>query len=729
MEHYAHSENDCGCRELLRDHLQHVAERAAEYAATIAASEEARAAGLLHDLGKYGELFGRRLEAPAQVMGVDHWSPGAAAARVRYGKRDPHLPVALECVIAGHHVGLKQAVQPLRTDTQASLRNAATSLTVYAQQLGAPNAVAFHERFQKENPKLPALKQSIYAAGDPHAVAGMLDLRMLFSALVDADYIETEAHFQGTVEQPRVYRKPGPNLQAKEAFQLVVDYVRERRRTVRDERGASDETIALRDELLDLCLAAAEGGRGIYTLTAPTGAGKTLAMLAFALKHARIHSGEKPIRRVVAVIPFLTIIEQTASEYRKIFEPHFGRDYVIEDHSQAGTSVRGVQTEAAQVPPRELSVRDDGVTARDRQRLLAENYDAPLIVATSVQVLESLFASRPRACRKLHHLANSVLLFDEVQTLPPPLAIVTLAAVSRLVERYGCTAVFATATQPAFEHLHNEVAAQCKRGWQPDDEIVHQTARFFARVAHRTDVTWRLHEPISWQDLAWELARKEIDQVLCVVNLKRHAIELVEGLRKLRIADGLLHLSTNLCPAHREAVLREVRRRLDQKMPCRLIATQCIEAGVDVDFPAVYRALGPLDAIIQAAGRCNRGGMHPIPGRVVVFVPQRQREDEKLYPPGYGEAAEHTRAFVLQRISRDGPDQAKKLIHEPKVIQDYFRSFYDLSGNTRVPNDISDALDARDFQRVAEAYRLIASTKRYFVGLALTSAADRDILP
>lgn len=699
---YAHSENDGGTKEALCQHLGFVANRAAEYASLLGAAEEARAAGLLHDLGKYSERFGQRLTDPT-VSGVDHWSPGAAAARILYGSKNPAKAVALAAAIEGHHLGLSEA-------KVISLPEADTALGEQARNLGLPDKDAFHRRFRGENPKPPSFARSIYDALDPHAVAGMLDLRMLFSALVDADFIETEAHFRGSREAPRVYRREGPELQAAPALELVRTYIRSRRKEVETCADASSDTVELREQLLESCLAAAEGDRGIYTLTGPTGSGKTLAMLAFGLAHAVRHGGPRGMRRIITVIPFLTIIEQTASDYRKIFEPHFGPEYLVEDHSHAGTGARGARHDRPPLKAAPLDQARDGVRQRDRGRLLAENYDAPLIVATSVQVLESLFANRPKPCRKLHRLARSVLLFDEVQTLPPCLAVVTLAAVARLVEGYDCTAVFATATQPAFEHLHTEVATQCRCGWKPDPIVPADTQkRMFDTSSRRTWVDWRLDEEITWPDLAKELADDENRQVLCIVNLKRHAVALLGKLDELSVGDGLLHLSTNLCPLHREAVLEEVKQRLKGGAPCRLVATQCVEAGVDVDFPAAYRALAPLEAIAQAAGRCNRGGIGHVPGKVTVFVPERQNNREFRYPPGYGDAAEHARDFVLRRMRERGREWAERLIHDPEAMREYFESFYELTGKAKIPDELADALEARDFERLAQAYRLIQS--------------------
>jgi CRISPR-associated endonuclease Cas3-HD len=721
MEYLAHSANRAGRVESNREHLSFVADRAALFARSLNAESEGRAAGLLHDLGKFGDRFQQRIERPHIVQGVDHWSFGAEAAWLQYGAKTPSLAVALSCAIRGHHIGLQQAP----ADPKACRDGASAKLVTLASELGETDYRAIVTRFAECGLVLPApWRRSIYLDEDPASVAAMLDVRMLFSALVDADYIETEAHFSGTRDKPRVYRDPAPSLEPGRAMARLLDHIEQ----VKREDDSATAVVDLREALRADCLAAAAGRRGIYTLTAPTGTGKTLAMLAFALHHASTHSaGEFSIRRIVLTIPFLTIIEQTANIYRGVFrQPEFGASYVIEDHSQAGTEVRGTDEGGDRRRVEPLTINDDGTreSNRERRRLLAENWDAPIVITTSVQMLESLFANRPRPCRKLHRLANSILLFDEVQTLPAKLAVATLAAVSRLVERYGCTAVFATATQPAFEHLQSDVRNHCARGWLPEEVVRPGTLeRMFHVSADRAHVEWRLDGSISWESLAQELAGHK--QLLCVVNLKRHAKQLVELLQSLTEAAGFFHLSTNLCPAHRNAVLAEVRRRLKKgHRQCRLIATQCIEAGVDVDFPIAYRALGPLEAIAQVAGRCNRGGKRPR-CRVIVFVPQKGRDEAALYPPGYGEAAEHARIFVHDFIRRNGAEAAAKLIHDPDAIAACFRQLYDISGGTRMPSDLADALVARDFERVAAEYRLIASdTVRVLVPYDETSYSE-----
>ena len=510
---------------------------------------------------------------------------------------------------------------------------------------------------QADGLDIPGLDNSVYDRAAP-ALSRMLDTRMLFSALVDADYIETEAHFAGDGEYR--YRTEVAPLDLDSAIEELARY------TVALSRDASPEVQAVRDTLLKTCLDAALSPAGLFTLTAPTGSGKTLAMLAFALEHARHHG----LRRVVVAIPYLSIIEQTARVYRCAL----GDEFVLEQHGLAA-------------PP------------SDEIGLHADNWDAPLVVTTHVQLLESLFANNSRRCRKLHRLADSVVLFDEVQLLPPELAVPTLAALSHLSRRYRASVVFATATQPAFDTLHGRVSELAATGWRPR-EIVAGSAGMFDRL-RRVDVSWELERPVSWNKLRKRLLA--LEQVLCVVNLKRHAIDLAELLRG---TDGLFHLSTNMCPVHRQQVLAAVRVRLDSNRTCRLVSTQCVEAGVDVDFPTVFRALGPLDSIAQAAGRCNRAGKLPS-GSLVVFVP----EDEG-YPGGaYTRATSVTRMLIA-----DGAD-----LHDPATYRKYYQLYYELTkvtdGESGRARRLTAAIRSEDYERCADEYRIIATDSiRVLVG-------------
>jgi len=588
-----------------------------------------------------------------------------------------HKGIAAALAIQGHHIGLQKAIKDaLRSSLDPKKLEKSHPLGL---RLSENDPAALLEAFQHDGLQLPGAEtigKSLYPGSEFHRVASMLDVRMLFSALVDADFVETEAHLR-----PDAGRKVGPALQVERDKSVLSHYLQR----LSGESDASSTVNQLRADLLQACTGASARPTGLFTLTAPTGAGKTLSMLSFALNHALVND----LRRIVVVIPYLSIIEQTVEAYRKVFETLREHEdpnhYILEDHSLAGTK-RGEGDSG----PEDADMEDE---ARRTSRLLAENWDAPIVVTTSVQFLESLFANRPSACRKLHRLARSVVLFDEVQTLRVDLVVPTLATLSRLAERYGSTVVFSTATQPAFGHLNPAISRYCRRGWEPS-EIVPQNLNLFER-AKRTFVEWPidLEHSISWVDLSERLAKDS--QALCIVNLKRHALVLYREL-KAKKTEGLLHLSTNMCPAHRRQVLEEVKRRLLEAVPCLLISTQCVEAGVDLDFPTVFRAWGPLEAIAQAAGRCNRNGKSQV-GKVHVFVPE-----EENYPDGaYRQAADVTRILFNQRAN-DPLD-----IDSPQTFEKYYRDLYDLTEPQNRNAALTEALAGLDFDGTAGQYRVI----------------------
>lgn len=661
--YFAHSANEVGHWHPLLTHLSAVSHLAGKFSSSMNWSSEAKLAGLLHDLGKFGDLFQARLRD--EESGLDHWSAGAWVAL-------EHKCAAAALAIQGHHIGL----QSLASSDLARLNPKWLAEHPQSLRLTAPDLQILKNRFANEGLATPEVEHSMLGRALGATVPTMLDVRMLFSALVDADYLDTEAHFEGDASGKR-YRPSGPRLDAACALKAVLSKIEQTQANT----TASQDVQNVRRDLLKACLQGAELDSGLFTLTAPTGSGKTLAMLAFALAHAVKHG----LERVVMVIPYLTITEQTARTYRDIFAPVFGQEFLIEHHSLAGLGKEKIQqdNEGAAGQPS---------YAERRRRLLAENWDAPLIVTTSVQLLESLFSNRPSACRKLHRLQQSVILFDEAQTLPAHLAVPTLAALSHLSTTYRSSLVFATATQPAFAHLDKAVLETKAPGWQPR-EIVPDPSALFAPMK-RVEFDWDSPDaPVTWDDLAGQLAKSP--QSLCIVNLKRHAKVLWEKLDD----PATLHLSTNLCAGHRENVLKAVRERLAADQPVRLVATQCVEAGVDLDFPAVMRAWGPLDAIIQAAGRCNREGRRSQLGQLRVFTP-----DDTGYPTDNYQQATQIAQMIFRRHGAAGMK-----LNDPAFITAYYRELYDLAGVTQAPasREILKAVEAGSFPDVASLYRLI----------------------
>jgi CRISPR-associated endonuclease/helicase Cas3 len=394
MTYYAHSKNAFGVRHRLADHLDAVSRLAEGFAKATCFSEEAGLAGLLHDLGKYGDKFQARLRGEEQ--GLDHWSQGAWLALTE------HKAIAAALAIQGHHIGLQHlncqalrglGLKRLEENHPLQLRLSEAKLEALKDRLGADD-------LKVETPLRTALGNDLDSRLDR-----MLDVRMLFSALVDADFLDTEAHFNGT-ETGKQYRQPGPELQPGQALAVLLAHIE---KNLEKNTRAERKVASVRRALREACLRAAEQETGLFTLTAPTGSGKTLAMLAFALAHAKKHS----LQRVVMVIPYLSIIEQTAAIYRDIFKSPFSEEYMLEHHSLAGGGQESCISDAE-------GKAGKGESTERRRQLLAENWDAPLIVTTSVQMLESLFSNRPSNCRKLHRLAHSVILLSPIGRVKTP---------------------------------------------------------------------------------------------------------------------------------------------------------------------------------------------------------------------------------------------------------------------------------------------------------------------
>lgn len=370
--------------------------------------------------------------------------------------------------------------------------------------------------------------------------------------------------------------------------------------------------------------------------------GKTLALLHFALRHCLKHGKQ----RIIMVLPFLTLAEQSAEVYSKIIPD------VLIDHSQS-------------------DLPEDAWE-------LAARWSAPVIITTSVRFFESLFSDRPAACRKLHNIANSVVLFDEAQSLPADLTSVTLRAVNELCSRYHTTMVFSTATQPDFSARKNLT-------WKPR-EILPESGEMF-RALQRVKVEWRFGEDTPLETIAEEMSGQ--DSVCAIVNLRRHARQIVGRLSELCPKDTVFYLTTDLCPAHRSKQIKRIRERLKNNLPCRVVATQCIEAGVDLDFRTMYRALAPLDAIIQAAGRCNRNG--GAMGRVTVFCPADPRMP---YPDQWYSNA----AVTVQEM------EPPFSIHDPENVREYYRRLFH---GKKDKQKLRAAIDSRSFAQTAAEYRLI----------------------
>ena len=644
---------------LLADHLHAVAALAAEFSDGFGSREWGYLAGLWHDLGKYRDGFQRYIRQSrdpdahieGRVVGRDktHSVAGALHAINTLGSGHGTL---LAFLIAGHHAGLP--------DHEPS-DGAGGSLK--ARLASDDGKREYAEAVAQSIPAniLTGEKPEAFFPGGAEGFA--LWLRMLFSCLVDADFLDTEAYFD---PEKVAQRGNHPSLaQMKLALDAYLDAMS--KRAMHD--GLSPVN-ASRAEALAACREKAVLPPGFFTLTVPTGGGKTLSSLAFALEHALAHGK----RRVVYAIPYTSIIEQNAKVFRDVFKP-LGENVVVEHHSNLDVDEK----------------KEDHAN-----RLAAENWNAPLIVTTNVQLFESLHAARTSQCRKLHNLVGSVIVLDEAQMLPRDFLAPVLRVLKLLVAHYGVTVVLCTATQPMLASRHEPMTnRRLLDGIDYAREIIAAPDTLFDAL-QRVDVhlpdDFNAHR--SWPEIADDIRRH--DCVLAIVYTRKDARELFDLLRD----EDAIHLSALMCAEHRSAALKGVRERLDARRdgtstrPLRVVSTQLVEAGVDLDFPVVYRALAGMDSIAQAAGRCNREGKLGTRGQVHVFTPP-QPPPPGLLKQGYQTTIELARTRML----------ADPLA--PETFRKYFDLLYgqgDLDSN-----DILGLLkpDRAAFRTAAQKFRLI----------------------
>ena len=640
--------------QLLNEHLRHVGALAEAFAreaspADVTFHQAARAAGLLHDLGKYTPEFQDKIRG-APHLKAPHSAHGAAVAR------DAKVLEAA-FAIAGHHAGLpnpKGGTPCLWERTEAVARALADLW---------PVAV-------KDCPELSLcrdLRPPSPAATDAFDVR----TRMLFSCLVDADRIDSSGDYRS-----------GASLDAASRLDRLLAFVAERAAKVPE-----GPVKRARMAVLEACRSAAARASNLFSLTVPTGGAKTLSSMAFALQRALAFPN---IRRVIVVIPYLSIIEQNA----QVFVDALGPGAILEHHSG--------DTEARD---------DEDAYENPARRRATENWDAPIIVTTSVRFFESLFSHRPSELRRAHNIARSVVILDEVQTLPRKFIQPILSIMQDLAANWNTTFLFCTATQPAFERSTSEDPR-----WPPNtvQEVMPEPRELF-RQLKRVEVEWPSRKS-TWKEIAGALV--EAGRALSIVNTRKHAFDLYREVMRSPPIDGasVFHLSTRMCPAHRLKTIAEIKARLDLPgAPCIVVSTQLVEAGVDFDFPVVYRAVGPLDSIAQAAGRCDREGLltaasgRPA-GRVVVFQP----ENNELPPGVYTEATERTQALIRQGgLSIDNPD----------CIRQYFDRLY---GEANLGREIQGFRERLRFRDVGEEFKMIDdNTQSIFVPY---DPAARDLI-
>lgn len=633
----AHISQD-GRAQTVEDHLQGTAELCGRFAAKFGEEDRGRLLGYAHDIGKCSEAFQKRLYGGLKV---DHATAGAIEC-AKVGENE------MACCVVGHHGGLPDFGNA-RTDYPGAptcagrIKKACTG--------GIP---PYHW-----NGKLP----------DPGGKPALKDLfsmsvwvRMLYSCLVDADYLDTEKFMTEAVPQ-----RGGSDLLPTLLERLNV--------YVKPWFPGNTELNKNRCAILASCMEKASLPRGIYSLTVPTGGGKTVSSLAFALKHA-VKNG---LDRVIYVIPYTSIIEQNAAVFREIL----GENNVVEHHS--GTS---------------FDDNEETGTENCFQKLAAENWDAPVIVTTAVQFFESMYANRPSQCRKLHNISNSVIIFDEAQMIPTARLLPCVGAMASLASQFRSTILLCTATQPALGDLFRRFSSD-----QHITELCPQTEEN-DRIFHR--VTYRDGGVLSEEALAEELRQR--NQALCIVNTRKAAQTLYARLPE----EGRFHLSTLMYPAHRKQVLDAIRERLKNGLPCRVVSTSLIEAGVDVDFPAVWREIAGLDSVAQAAGRCNREGKRAASESVLTYF-----QSEHAVP-------------ILQRIHVRAAQEALKNHRDPgdpKTMDGYFSVLRSLIGENMDASGTIRTLQENPlpFETVAKGFHLI-DQETYTVYIP-RDAGERICLP
>lgn len=669
--YYAHSivGTDKSFWQTLPVHSHNVSALASSFGKSIGIVDAAARAGLLHDLGKFTAAFQRRISGSGES--AEHSIQGAwVAQEMATTSSEKIMADLIASAIAGHHAGLPDTVNQDRPDASLTARldrHAGSGLDpAWKTELAVGSASA---------PGMPASFK--WNSADKSAFAFQISVlgRMLFSCLVDADYKDTEA-FYADAEGKQVDRD-WPTLQER-LTTLIEAYDAHM-------AGKADTTTQLgrlRGDILAYVRAGAAMEPGLFTLTVPTGGGKTLASLGFALDHAKLHGHN----RIIVAIPFTSIIDQTVDVFGKAFDGAAPDDVLLAHHSA--------------IDDEDMSRRQPkGVAGKDKLKLAMEDWAAPIVATTNVQLLESLFASRTSRARKLHNIAGSIIILDEAQTLPRHLLVPSVRMLDELANNYGCTIVLCTATQPAldarnFAPGHPAGLKLEGRELAPDPE----------RLAEQLSRVTILRTKDKLSDTALAKALQETDQGLVIVNSRQHARALYQLCKEAGL-DGLVHLTTRQYAAHRRRILSDVRARLKDGKPCRVIATSLVEAGVDLDFPRVWRAAAGLDQIAQAAGRCNREGRRDKTDSIVTVF---ESEDHKS-PPEIAQLAADMARMVSGHDDLLSPDAMDAFFREV-----YWRKDKDLD-REKILDDFSLGPVQRNvtsfaYRSVAEKYRMIEST-------------------
>jgi CRISPR-associated endonuclease/helicase Cas3 len=635
MSFIAHSANSKGEFHSLIDHLFKVSDKMISYSVSDDYSNIFRITGLLHDFGKYQPAFQKYLKEGGRKGSVPHAIWGAVLA----GK---YKQIEAAFAIDGHHKGLPDL---------ASLQDDCAELD------GADNII-FNELegiFLKRSGLLEKDLKYNQLQIDP--TERELLIRYIFSALTDADWLDTEKHFNSELSEHRKV----PDFNASILIKKIEEEI----------AGKSKEgnLNRLRNRVRDFAVAKAHDSIGFYSMTLPTGMGKTLASLSWALHHARYNC----LKRIIIVLPFLSIIDQTAKELKRIF----GEEMVLEHHSNFN------EDEFAN-----KQITRESFSSEDYPgRLATENWDFPIIITTSVQFFESLFGNKPSRCRKVHNIAQSVVIFDEVQTLPKELVLPTLTML-RNVQRIMCTSfLLCTATQPAFGKTDNF------NGIENIVSLVENPKVIFDATKRVKYSPINQYKPVTISELANLVLGKKISSLI-IFNTKKQTFSFYKEIRP-KIGFKAFHLSTGMYPIHRKRVIEDIRKCLNNKEKIVVVSTQLIEAGVDLDFPCVFREIAPLESVIQSAGRCNREGKMNKPGDVYIFSISLEERPGPM-----------KQYYSLADFANSLYNGKEELLFEHDFFGDYYRKAFQLF----IPEDkykIEQNRSHFNFEKVANSYHLI----------------------
>ncbi len=632
-DYYAHSANEKGEWHLLKDHLTSTATLMKSFACEDDYKEIFMRTGLLHDLGKYQPEFQDYLMNGGQRGSVPHAVWGAALARKL------QLP-EIAFVIDGHHKGMPDK-GVLRTDTE-EFQDETHSLNTKVKKEFYRDSSTQESEFLPIRLGLSSLDRELF-------------VRYLFSSLTDSDWLDTEKHFNIDIAKIRRHRK------------LDYDCLIKKLETELSEKSKYGNINVLRNSVRQFALSRSDSPIGFFSLSLPTGMGKTLTSVSWALFHAR----KNDLKRIIIVLPFVNIIDQTAKELKRIF----GDEWVLEHHSSYNE-----QNKDNESMKRETNIK----------KLATENWDYPIIVTTTVQFFDSLFSNKPRRCRKVHNISEAVVIFDEVQSLPKELIAPTLSILESIKSIMKTSFLFCTATQPAFEKREDfsEGIDGILSLVENPEELYRNTKRVNYRAINN-------FEPLSIRDLLFLIA-KERRSILSIYNTKKKALEAYSNSKELGILTSRYHLSTSMCPEHRKRVIDNIKSDINEGKSVFVASTQLIEAGVDLDFPCVFREAAPLESVIQSAGRCNREGkLNESGGLGDVFL--FSIEGNTFPDPLYQTLSQYTMGLLKKDI-----DQL--------YTYDFFTNYYENVVKLFVDADKKKVNESRknfDFETVANTYHLI----------------------